>query len=338
VVSSTTPAGRQQAERLIPGARAWFYFPFDFLPCVALALSRIRPTAVAAVETEIWPNWLWLARVSGLRTAMVNGQFADKGFRGARKARWLYGWALSQLDVLAMQTRQAAERALFLGAPAERVRVVGNAKFEQGVLQPKPEAADTVTKRLQLDDGRPLWIAGSTHPGEEEQVLEAFRLARERLPELALLLAPRHVERAEDVLRVVREAGWRAARRSEAGTETVDVLVLDTMGELAGLYALAEVVFVGGSLVPVGGHDILQPLFQRKPALFGPHMHYQRDLADLELASGAAMQTVDPRALADAVVSICTDGEKAESLRRAGETLLRENQGAAGEYARILAG
>jgi 3-deoxy-D-manno-octulosonic-acid transferase len=335
-ISSTTPAGRLQAERLIPSAKAWFYFPFDFLPCIALALSRVRPTAVAAVETEIWPNWLWLARSSGIHAVMVNGQFADKGFRGARKARWLYRWALGQLEALYMQTRQAAERALFLGAPEKRVRVVGSVKFEQQVSPPQPEAEAAVRRLLDLG-GHPLWIAGSTHPGEEEQVLDAFAAAREQVPGLALLLVPRHIERAADVAALVEQRGWSCARRSQGGDGPVDVLILDTMGELAGLYGLADVVFVGGSLVPIGGHDILQPLFFGKPTLFGPHMHNQQDLAALALAENAVLQVAEAAELGRQVARLCCDDTARNTLRVAAERLLHNNTGAALECAKLLA-
>ncbi len=337
VISSTTPAGRQQAERLIPQARAWFYFPFDFLPCVALAYRRLRPTAVAAVETEIWPNWLYLARVCRIPTALLNGQFADRGFRGARKARWLYRWALGQLDTLAMQSAQAAERACFLGAPTDRVRLVGNAKFEQADAVSNPAAAAAVRGHLRLDSGRPLWIAGSTHPGEEEMLLDAFQVARGQEPELALLLAPRHVERAVEVARLAAERGWRTARRSETAGAPAEVLVLDTMGELAGLYALADMVFVGGSLAPIGGHDILQPLIQGKPTFFGPHMHNQQDLTHLALAAGAAVQVADAAELAEMVLRVLREPALGDRLRAAGRELLSANQGAALEYARLIA-
>jgi 3-deoxy-D-manno-octulosonic-acid transferase len=337
VISTTTPAGQQQARKLLPQARAHFYFPFDFLPCVASALARVRPTVVAPVETEIWPNWLWLARRRGLRAALLNGQFADKGFRGARRARTLYGWALSQLDALLMQTGQAAERARFLGAPAERVRVTGNVKFEQEAPPLQPEVAEIVSSVLDLRRGRPLVLAGSTHPGEEEQVLEAFRAAREQEPELALLLAPRHVQRAQQVGDRAAVAGWHVGLRSERPTEPLDVLVLDTMGELASLYALADVVFVGGSLVPIGGHDILQPLFFGKPVLFGRHMHNQHELAALALDEGAAVQVADAGALGAEVLRCLREPDRRAELKEAGGRLLQKNRGAAQECATLLA-
>ncbi len=350
VISTTTPAGQQQARRLLPQAAAWFYFPFDFLPCAGLALARVRPTVVATVETEIWPNWLWLARVQGIRTALVNGQFADKGFRGARKARPLYRWALGCLEALWMQTEQAAERALFLGAPADRVRVVGNVKFEQPVLQPAAEALQVVRERLGLISGDAaeteaapdrlghnlLFLAGSTHPGEEAQVLEAFRRVSKVIPQIRLLLVPRHIERTEEVVNAVRGEGWQVGRRSEAALGPVEVLVLDTMGELAGLYAAADVVFVGGSLVPIGGHDILQPLFFRRPTLVGPHTHNQHDLVRLARESGAVEVVSDATALGDAVIDLLSDPSRRAGMQSAGDRLLLQNTGAAQECANLL--
>ena len=334
VISVTTPAGMQQAERLIPNCAARFFFPFDLLPCIFAALLRVRPTAIAAVETEIWPNWLAVARLLGIRTALVNGQFADKGFKRARKARWLYRWALGRLDALQMQTERAAERARFLGAAAERVRVVGNVKFEQAVSGVAEDLRALVQQRL----GTPVWLAGSTHPGEEEQVLEAFGLVRAAVPGAGLLLAPRHIERAGDVAEVVSAGGWSVGRRSDpSAVARVDVLVLDTMGELAGLYALADVVFVGGSLVPIGGHDILQPLFHGKPTLFGPHMHNQHDLARLSLEAGAVRQIADAAELAAATADLLTRPDERDELRLRAEALLAANAGAVGEAAALLA-
>jgi 3-deoxy-D-manno-octulosonic-acid transferase len=195
-----------------------------------------------------------------------------------------------------------------------------------------------VTELLGLADRRPLWVAGSTHPGEEEQVLAAFRAARTAVPSLALLLAPRHIERTEAVLELVRANGWQAERRSLAPATATpcDVLVLDTMGELSSLYALGQVVFVGGSLASIGGHDILQPIFQGCPTLFGPHMHNQQDLARLALEAGAAVQVADAEALGAEITRLLTDPAAHQQLRANGERLREQNRGAAVECAHLL--
>lgn len=335
IISSTTPAGYQQARKLVPDAVAHLYFPIDLLPCLWLALRRLRPTAIAAVETEIWPNWLWLARCLGIRTALVNGQFADRGFRGARRARFVYRWALGLLDRLWMQSQLAADRALFLGAQPERVRVVGNVKFDQPVPGPRPEAVEALRQTFGTE-GAPVWIAGSTHPGEEEQVLSAFKELRHSYPDLKLLLAPRHIERTAEVLALVEAEGWTVTRRSlPAGR--ADVLLLDTMGDLSALYEFGDVVFVGGSLIPIGGHDILQPLFHGKPTLIGPHMHNQRDITSLALQAGAVLQVRDAGELALAISRCLTDAEAHSKLREGALRVLAENSGAARECAALLA-
>jgi 3-deoxy-D-manno-octulosonic-acid transferase len=215
--------------------------------------------------------------------------------------------------------------------------VVGNVKFEQPMPAPRPEVRAVVRSLLGLEPSVPLWVAGSTHPGEDEQVLEAFRRARAGLPGLALLIAPRHVERAADVLALAQREGWRAARRSVGGDGPFDVLVLDTMGELADLYALADVVFLGGSLVPIGGHDLLQPLFHGKPELFGPHMHNQHDLAAMALREGAARQVADAGELTEWVTRLCQEADLRRQMGEAGARLLQANTGAAGRCARLLA-
>ncbi|MBI3909326.1 MAG: 3-deoxy-D-manno-octulosonic acid transferase, partial [Armatimonadetes bacterium] len=340
VISTTTPAGQQQARRLIPTARAHFYFPFDYLPCVARALGRVRPTVIAAVETEIWPNWLFCARRRGIPALVLNGKISDRGFRRARRFAGLYRWALGLPEALLMQSEQDAERALALGARRERVRVAGQTKFEQTVSRLDTNQQAALRAEMGLDAARPLLVAGSTHPGEEEQVLAAWEAARAAVPGLQLLIAPRHIERAPALESWLRGRGYEVARRSQPWQTLVQpsgaIWLLDTMGELARTYALADVVFVGGSLVPVGGHDLLQPLFHGKPVLCGPHVHNQRDSAALILAEGAGAQVADVATLAQAVVNWLASPAQAEAVRAAGQRLLARHRGAARACAEAL--
>jgi 3-deoxy-D-manno-octulosonic-acid transferase len=216
------------------------------------------------------------------------------------------------------------------------------------------EEAAAVRACFGWEADRPLWIAGSTHPGEEEQILDAYATVLREVPDLALMIAPRHVERADEVEALIRGRGMGVIRRStldarrSASTERLrtspssverrasSVALLDTVGELAGFYALASVVFVGGSLVSKGGHDILQPLFHGKPTLFGPHMHNQRDMTTLALAAGAAMQVADATALAEQVRRLLTDSAARASLGAGAERLLHENRGAAARSAEVV--
>lgn len=350
ILSSTTPAGFAQARRLVPEAAAHFFFPFDFLPCVRWALARTRPTVVASVETEIWPNWLREARRRGARVALLNGKISDRNFRRASRVRPLYRWALGLFDAMMMQTAVDRERATSLGALERRLRVGGNTKFEQEVTRLDPRREAQVRAELGLTAGEPLWIAGSTHAGEEAQVLDAYVRTRTHIPNLRLLIAPRHIERADEVAATIEQSGFLTLRRTQAAAASPSapptpntqhskpppVVLLDTIGELAAFYALADVVFVGGSLVTIGGHDVLQPLLHGKPTLFGPHMHNQRDLAAQTLAAGAAVQVADADALADEVARCLTDPDHVAALTRAGANLLTQHRGAARSAAELL--
>jgi 3-deoxy-D-manno-octulosonic-acid transferase len=384
VVSTITPGGLAQARRLIGEARVAFYFPIDFWPFVWRALARVRPILFVAVETELWPNFLRAAARRGIPTAIVNGRFSDRTLRRldgpARLALPLYAAALRGVGRLAMQTTDDAERAVALGAPRERVTVCGNTKFDQAIVSPPSTELESLRHAFGLRADQPLWIAGSTHPGEEEQVLAAWHEVRADLPDLALMIAPRHIERADAVAALCRAAApdHPLVRRSQMGFDPPaaaletqrhrerreeravaaiaanaplrgsgaacvssatggeplaaplpPLILLDTLGELAGMYALASVVFVGGSLAPIGGHDVLQPLFHGKPTFFGPHMHNQRDLATLSLSAGAVRQVADAGELASAVREVLTQTRAQASMARGARLLLEAHRGAA---------
>lgn len=336
VLSSITPAGREQGLRLVPFARVVVYFPFDLLPCVWMAYRRLRPSVVGCVETEIWPNWLWWGRRSGTPSALVNGLFANKGYARARRAPWLYRWALGQMQALYMQTSLGVARALELGAPSERLRLVGNVKFDQSVPDPNPELAAGVRRAL---GAGPLVVAASTHPGEEEVVLEALARLREADPAPGLLLVPRHTQRAQELLELAASRGLRVDLRSRLGRNgALDVLILDTMGELAGLYALGTVAFVGGSLVPIGGHDIIQPLMAGVPTVVGPHMHNQQDVLQIALEGEAVIQVGDATGLAEALARLLADPALRRRMAARGREVVQANQGAAQTCAEMLLG
>ena len=340
VLSTTTPAGQEQARRLQLDLAACCYFPFDFWPCVVAGLNRLQPTAIASVETEIWPNWLQAAGQRGVGTALVNGRFSDRGFRRAHPFRCLYRWPLRRLDALLMQSDRDAERARRLGGPEDRLRVVGNAKFEQNVPPLDAAEARRLRGELGLVEGQRLLIGGSTHPGEEAALLDAFAKLLPRFPDLRLLLAPRHLRRADEVERLIRKRGWNCRRRSRTDSPKATrapVVLLDTMGELARLYGLATLAFVGGSLVPVGGHDVLQPLFHGVPPLFGPHMHNQRQFAALTTEAGAAVQVDSAACLSREIASLLDDAERRNRLQAAGRALIRRHAGAARDAAELLA-
>lgn len=290
-LSTVTGTGREMAESREIDPEALFYFPFDVPGVVDRVLDAVRPDVMVLVETEIWPNMLHAAAARGVSVLIVNGRVSDRSFRRAKLLRPLFRWMLSNVELICAQSQEDADRFIALGAEPERVIATGNTKFDEP-FPPVPESE--VSKYLhdfgfQRDD--PVLLAASTHEGEEEAVLEAFTRLRVTHPRLQLVIAPRHPERGARVEDLVKDHGYAAYRRSRAlesgGVDPLApergpqmrVAILDTIGELAHVYATATVAFVGNSLVQGGGHNILQAIAQGKPALFGPYMQNFRDIA-----------------------------------------------------------
>ena len=327
VVSTITPTGaRIVADRLATRA-VHRYFPVDLPGPVERALDAARPRFFIAIETELWPNFLRALAGRRIPAMIANGRISDRSFRRYLRVRWLMRRVLADVAVFAMQSAQDAQRIIALGAPSERVVVTGNLKSDL-----LPEASDDADwrQRLGLQPGDRLWIAGSTHRGEETMVLDAFVRAKARCPTLALLLAPRHPERAGEVVELVRARELTAVRWSQLPQEAARgaVTVLDTVGELARLYALAEVVFVGGSLVPVGGHNVLEPAMRGKPVLFGPHISNFREGAELLERSGGGLVVKDGEELARELTRLLEDGDLAARMGEAARQAFAGRQGA----------
>lgn len=321
LITSTTPTGAARVHQVLGETVEQAYAPYDLPDVTARFLARRRPELLIVMETEWWPNWLRACRRRGVPTLLANGRLSARS--AARYARLgpLTRRALADFSALAMQSPADVERVQALGAPATRCHALGSLKFD--VRLPVQAQADGRAWRAALGDGRACWIAASTHPGEEQAVLAAHRPLRGARPGAALVLAPRHPERAGEVVALCAAAGLTVARRSALTTPPasdalaeVDVLVVDTLGELAMFYCVADVAFVGGSLVPVGGHNLLEPAAAGVPVLSGPALHNFRDIADRLAAAGALRVVDDDTALAAALVSLLGD---APARRRAGE-------------------
>jgi 3-deoxy-D-manno-octulosonic-acid transferase len=327
VVSTITPTGARIVAERLAGRAVHRYFPVDLPGPVRRALDGARPRFFIAIETELWPNFLRALATRRIPAMIANGRISDRSFRRYRRVRWLMRRVLADVSVFAMQSEEDARRIVALGALPERVVVTGNLKSDL-----LPEASDDATwrPRLGLGTGDRLWIAGSTHRGEEALVLDAFGHARARCPELALLLAPRHPERAGEVEELIRARGLTPVRRSRLPQDATRgaVVILDTVGELAQLYALAEVVFVGGSLVPVGGHNMLEPAMRGKPVLFGPHTSNFREGAELLQRSGGGLVVKDGEQLAGELERLLADGGLARRMGGAAREAFAGRQGA----------
>jgi 3-deoxy-D-manno-octulosonic-acid transferase len=359
LVSSTTPAGQAQAQRAFPEAALHFYFPIDLPWVAARVLERIRPSAIVLMEAEIWPNLVTAAQRRGVPVIVANAHLSDRTLRRATRLRSLLSPLFAGITRYLAQSPAIRDRAISLGLPAERVAVVGHTKFDQEMPTLSSEEAAELRSEFGLAPGQPLFLAGSTHEGEEELILDVWEAARRSAPHLALMLAPRHLTRLEEIRSLIEHRGLEVRARSEAfgdraavtddtamelcecrqptaiGPSTV--LLLDTMGELAKLYGLAAVVFVGGSLVPKGGHDILQPLFHGVPTVVGPHMHNQRTLVELALGEGAVEQVADADELAKALVRLLGDCCVRAEMQAAAARLLGANRGASTRCAAVVA-
>jgi 3-deoxy-D-manno-octulosonic-acid transferase len=329
VVSTITPTGARIVGERLAGTATHRYFPIDLPGPVRRALDAARPRFFIAIETELWPNFLRGLARRRIPAMIANGRISDRSFRRYRWVRGLMRRVLANVSVFAMQTEEDARRIIALGAPPSRVVVTGNLKSDLVPAAAGDEAA-AWRERLRLAADARLWIAGSTHRGEEAIVLDAFLRARTRCPDLALLLAPRHPERAGEVEELIRERGLVAARRSRlpADASPGAVVILDTVGELATLYALAEVVFVGGSLVPIGGHNVLEPAMRGKPVLVGPHMSNFREGAELLQRSGGGLLVKDGPELERELTRLLEDRALARRMGEAARQAFAGRQGA----------
>ena len=321
VVSTVTETGARVVRERFAGLATHRYFPLDFPPVVRRVIGSITPAFFVCMETELWPNTLRALAARGVPTMIANGRLSDRSFRRYRLVRSAMKRVLADVSVFGMQSAEDARRVIALGAPPERVVVTGNLKTEP--LADPAGAVDLWHRLLGLAADQPVWIAGSTHRGEEEAVLDAHCRALLDRPNLALVLAPRHPERVGEVVGVLKARGLAAVRRSDlpARRSPGAIIVLDTVGELAQLYAIADVVFVGGSLSPLGGHNMLEPALRGKPVLFGPHTQNFREAAAVLVDSGGG------RVVHDA-------GELGTELKRLlADSVLRARLGAAGRDA-----
>ena len=296
LLSTITDTGRAMAtQRLRAQVDGLVYAPWDLAGSTRRAVRALRPDLLVLEYAEIWPNLIHAAHASGARVVLTNGRFSPDRLRGYRTLFALFGNPLAQLDLLLMREDEEAERALALGAPLDRVWVTGNTKFD-GLAAPAPSPEDEALRTaLGLPADAPVLMAGSTHEGEEEQLLSVWQRLRELHPGLRLVLAPRYVDRAARVQALAQARGVEAGRRT-GGPAGAPVMVLDTIGELSRAYRLATVVFVGGSFTARGGQNILEPAGQGRPVLFGPRMENFRDSVQVLLGRGG-IQVADAEQL-----------------------------------------
>lgn len=335
-LTSTTATGFAAAERLSGTNVATAYFPLDFSPVVKRVLARVRPRAIVLFETEIWPNLIRAASSQQIPVAIINGRISEKSFRYYRVVPRIFSHVLSRINFAGMQSRKDAERIIALGARPEAVDVCGNVKFDAAPSMPPQEDIERLRAELDLEEDAPIIVAGSTHEGEEAAVLDAYRKILTKLPRARLVLAPRHPERFDGAEAAVRSAGFRVRRRSSPGTGGASgsrpVVLLDTIGELARVYALASVSFVGGSLAKIGGHNIIEPASMGKPVVFGPFMHHFEDVKEAFLSEDAAICVGGRDELHRTMLRLLESPSEARALGEAAKRVVAANRGAIDRY------
>jgi 3-deoxy-D-manno-octulosonic-acid transferase len=341
ILSTVTLTGQETANKTVGDAvSAVCYFPFDLSFVCSRFLDRIRPSVVVILETEIWPNFLAECGAREIPVVILNARLSEKSFRGYRRLSGLFRRVLANVCAIGAQSSGDAARFAELMGTGECISATGNMKYDMAIPKTDPELA-SIMNRVREKGGRWL-VAGSTHEGEESAILSGFSRARESEKGLHLLLAPRHPERFEKVARLCVEAGLFPLRRTRIAEEGfpdgVSVLLLDTVGELSGAYAMADIAFVGGSLVPVGGHNILEPACFGVPVMTGTHMHNFREMAEMFRREDAAAFIEAPEAFGYGLVRLLADPDAASRMGQRGRSLMLANQGATARNVALVVG
>ncbi len=334
VISTTTVTGLAQAREKFPDL-VTFYVPFDFSWAVRHAVARVRPTVLALVELEVWPNLIWAAKQAGARVAIVNGRLSLRSHRGYRKLRGPLGSTFRRLDAVAAQSDEYAARFVDLGIPEARVRVTGSVKYDGLESDRDNPRTLLLRKALGLSPSDMVFVAGSTMEGEEAAALAAYRAARVDHPWLRLILVPRHAERFDRVASWLEAQGETVVRRSQGDLSPTQgnrppVILVDTIGELSAVWGLADVAFVGGSLKPGrGGQNMMEPAAYGASVLFGPYTDNFREAVEGLLAKGGARRVASAQELSQALREDLDDPEAAVARGEAGRAFVLAQNGAA---------
>ena len=331
--SASTPTGRQMLRSVMPELPSSLA-PIDHPWCVSSALSRVEPELLALVETELWPSWIAAAKRRGTPVVIVSGRLSDRSFPRYRRVKRFLGPTLRRLDAVGARTELDAARFAELGVPEQRLSVTGDLK-----LEPPERVATLATDLVRALSEVPVIVAGSTHPGEEDPAHAALVACERAGLSAALVIAPRHLQRADSLEREFRSLGRTVRRRSRLEgppLKSGEVFLLDTLGELSGVYAAASVAFVGGTLTAVGGHNLIEPIFAGCPVVFGPHVHNVRVHAELALSSGAGTQVATAAEVATAVVEALGDPEARVQRVAKGQEALAAPRGTARRPALLI--
>jgi 3-deoxy-D-manno-octulosonic-acid transferase len=325
-VSTTTATGHALARQRF-GENRVFFMPLDFGFAVRQYLNALKPQLIVIAETEFWPNLLHLARRRHTSVAIVNARISDRSFPRYKRFKWFFGRVLSEVDLFLTQTADDAQRLREIGAPTERVRVSGNLKFD---IRPSAQPSLLSGLRTAIGGDSPVIVCGSTAEGEEEPLLAAFRTAQEQFPSAVMILAPRRPQRFEKVAALISSEGFALQRRSQwTSPQPIrsGIFLLDSVGELAAIYDLADIAFVGGSLVPTGGHNILEPAQYGAAILVGPHTFNFREIVSI-FEQGGAVKSVSAETVGQQFISLLNHLDERQRMGRIAKELFAKHAGA----------
>jgi len=340
VVSTLTKTGKADAEKILKGAGLVFFVPVDLKRFVRRTIRRIKPVALILVETELWPNLIREAKKSGCFVGLVNGRISERSFRKYRLVKSLFAETLGHLDLLCLQSEEYKERMLLLGADEAKIVITGNLKFDRLLLAGGCREADKIRDTLHIRRDLRVVVAGSTREDEEKILLPVFKRLKQQYSNLIFVLAPRHLNRLSQVEGILSAEGLDFVRRTQldelaskaAGENLLNgksLILLDTMGELSKVYCLADVAFVGGSLVPVGGHNLLEPAIYGVPVLFGPHVDNFKEEAKILVESGGGIQVKNQEELQLSLTSLLSDDQLRKRLGQKARDAIERKTGVA---------
>ena len=341
LVSTTTPGGRELAETLLGKEIPVIYFPLDFYPCVKRAVNFFHPRAFVALETELWPNFLFQIHKSGGQLILANGRISNRSFKRYKNFRWLFRPVLEKFKVLLVRDPDDAKHLIALGAVAERVRVLGNIKYDGLLDQAKETLRLHIRQRIHVPEGKPVLVAGSTRGGEEAALIDVYQRLKPAFPDLILILVPRHINRCAEIEDLLQKRGvsyqlfGRIVLTGEQKKESV--ILVDQIGDLFALYSLATIAFCGASLVPKGGQNILEPAAWGKLVLYVPYLEDFKDARRLLEEAGAGIMVRDQKELEIQIAYFLEHPDERERRGETGREVLKSQTGLTKKAAKIIA-
>jgi 3-deoxy-D-manno-octulosonic-acid transferase len=340
ILSTVTETGNLTAHKNTKGVDQVIFFPLDYSFIVKKVISKINPLLFVTLETELWPNFSRELHLQNIPSLVISGRISSASFRSYSFFRFFFKKVLSNIDGFCMQTKTDADRIIHIGAPSEKVNVTGNIKFDLQIPPITKEEIIKIQNSFYFNDKDNIFIAGSTHRGEEEIIIKVFTALKKKINNLTLILAPRHPERFDEVEALIKQSKIPYLRRTALSktpkSNQNHVILLDTIGELAKSYSIADIVFIGGSLVPVGGHNVLEPAVFRKPVIFGKHMDNFREMVSLLLNKKGAIQVNNVEEFIEQSLLLLNNKELCRQIGGTSFQVIKENSGAVNKSMVIL--